>query len=251
MAAGCSTRIPPFSISEPMRRPDGRKADELRKITVERGFHPHALASVLFSLGNTRVACSVSLEEEVPPFLAGSGQGWITAEYGMLPCATHTRSPREAARGRSGRTLEIQRLIGRSLRAMVDLESLPEITLRVDCDVLNADGSTRCAGITGGALALAEALARLADQGIVRQGLEITPVAAVSVGVVAGEVLLDLCYQEDSSAQVDANLVLTRDGKVVEVQASAEAGPFPWEVLDRLLERGRQGAQALFAWWPR
>jgi ribonuclease PH len=230
-------------------REDGRAADELRPVTVENNVQPHAHGSVLIRMGNTHVLCGVTVEDKVPPFLVGRGQGWITAEYGMLPCATHSRGRREAVSGRSGRTYEIQRLIGRSLRMMVDLAGLGEHTLRVDCDVLNADGGTRCASITGAALAVRQALAGMVADGRLEAMPVILPVAAVSVGVVDGEPLLDLAYSEDSRAEVDANFVMSGDGRFIEVQATAEGRPFDPAMLSRMSGLAGQGIETLFALW--
>jgi ribonuclease PH len=200
-------------------------------------------------MGNTHVLCGVTVEEKVPPFLKDRGQGWITAEYGMLPCATHSRGRREAVSGQSGRTLEIQRLIGRSLRMMVDLQLLGENTLRVDCDVLNADGGTRCASITGGALAVRMALERMADSGRLPALPPILPVAAVSAGVVGGRSLLDLDYSEDSSATVDANFVMCGDGRWIEVQTTAEGEPFQPELFLAMADMAARGIGRLFGLW--
>jgi len=232
-----------------MIRADSRAADELRPLTIEEGAQPHAAGSVLIRMGGTHVLCGVSIEDRVPPFLLGTGQGWITAEYGMLPCATHSRGRREAVAGVSGRTYEIQRLIGRSLRMMVDLRTLGEYTLRVDCDVLNADGGTRCASITGAALALRQALARMAADGRLAVMPAILPVAAVSVGVVGGEVLLDLAYGEDSAAEVDANFVMAGDGRWIEMQCTAEGRPFQPELFVRMQELAAQGISRLLRHW--
>jgi len=232
-------------------REDGRAADELRPVHIEYDAQPHADGSVLIRMGNTHVLCGVTVEDKVPPFLAGSGQGWITAEYGMLPCATHTRGRREAAVGRSGRTYEIQRLIGRSLRMMVDLADLGEHTLRVDCDVINADGGTRCASITGAALALRQALAKMVADGRLAAMPDLLPVAAISVGVVDGEPLLDLAYSEDSRAEVDANFVISGDGRFIEVQATAEGQPFDPAMFSRMSELAGQGVEMLFSLWHR
>jgi ribonuclease PH len=230
-------------------RNDQRRPDELRSIVIERNFQPHAYASVLITMGETQVLCAVTLEECVPPFLTGCGQGWITAEYGMLPCATHTRGRREAASGRSGRTYEIQRLIGRSLRSMVDLSRLGEHTLRVDCDVLKADGGTRTASITGAALALRDAVRRMAAEGRLETTFPVEPLAAVSAGLVAGEPLLDLNYQEDSQAEVDANFVMTGDGRWVEIQMTAEGRPFSEEEFQKIADFARQGIIELLEGW--
>jgi ribonuclease PH len=230
-------------------RNDQRRPDQLRTLIIENDFQPHPYASVLISFGSTQVLCAVSLEEGVPPFLKGSGKGWITAEYGMLPGATHTRGRREAATGRSGRTYEIQRLIGRSLRTMVDLALLGEHTLRVDCDVLKADGGTRTAAITGAALALRDAIRRMAAEGRLATMPPLQPLAAVSAGLVAGEAVLDLNYEEDSRADADANFVLTGDGRWVEIQMSAEGRPFSEEEFAQVAALARQGIGELLGRW--
>lgn len=230
-------------------RKNQRAADELRPVTLEYDTQPHADASVLIKMGGTHVICSVSIEDKVPPFLQDKGQGWITAEYGMLPCATHSRGRREAAVGRSGRTYEIQRLIGRSLRMMVNLHDLGEHTLRLDCDVINADGGTRCASITGGALALRQAIHKMVVREKIKTLPEILPVAAISAGVVAGEVVLDLDYGEDSTAEVDANFVMSGDGRCIELQCTAEGQPFAPELFTRMNEFAGRGIQQLLQLW--
>ena len=230
-------------------RQDNRKDDELRKVEVEYKAQPNADGSVLIRMGNTHVLCGVSVEDRVPGFLRNSGQGWITAEYGMLPCATNTRSRREAAVGRGGRTFEIQRLIGRSLRMMVDLKTLGEHTLRVDCDVINADGGTRCASITGAALALRMALEKMVQEEKIAAMPELLPVAAISVGVVDGQAVLDLNYQEDSSAEVDANFVMAVDGRWIEVQATAEGSPFQADHFLEMSALAQKGIKELFTLW--
>ncbi len=230
-------------------RTDGRGFDELRPCSLEYNAQPHADGSVLIRMGGTHVLCGVSIEEKVPPFLQGRGQGWITAEYGMLPCATHSRGRREASVGRSGRTYEIQRLIGRSLRMMVDLKDLGEHTLRVDCDVINADGGTRCASITGAALALRQALQKMVAAGKLATLPEILPVAAISAGVVAGRAVLDLNYSEDSTAEVDANFVMTGDGRFIELQCTAEGKPFDPDMLAQMSGFARQGINKLLQLW--
>ena len=232
-------------------RPDNRAADELRKVEIEYGTQMHADGSVFIRMGNTHVLCGVSVEDKVPPFLKGSGQGWITAEYGMLPCATNSRGRREAAVGRTGRTYEIQRLIGRSLRMMVDLKTLGEHTLRVDCDVVNADGGTRCASITGAALALRMALQKMVQQGKIGEMPDILPVAAVSAGIVDNMAVLDLNYQEDSSAEVDTNFVMAADGRWIEVQATAEGQPFAPEQFVEMSGLAQKGIKELFTYWER
>ncbi|MCK5196451.1 MAG: ribonuclease PH, partial [Desulfobulbaceae bacterium] len=199
-----------------MQRHNNRGPDELRPVSIIPDFQPQADSSLLIKMGNTHVLCAATVEEKVPPFLKGSGQGWITAEYGMLPCSTNSRMRREAAKGRSGRTYEIQRLIGRSLRMMVDLNTLGERTIRVDCDVINADGGTRTASITGAALVVRNVLRRLVESGDLDEMPPVLSLAAVSCGIIEGVPLLDLDYAEDSSAEADANFVMTEDGHWIE-----------------------------------
>ena len=230
-------------------RPDNRPADTLRPVSLEYGVQPHADGSVLIRMGRTHVLCGVTVEDRAPSWCAGSGRGWITAEYGMLPCATHSRGRREAVSGPSARSLEIQRLIGRSLRLMVDLGQLGERTLRVDCDVLNADGGTRCASITGGALAVRLALGRMVERGQLTALPEILPVAAVSAGVLAGRPVLDLDYGEDSAAEVDANFVMSGDDRWIEVQTTAEGAPFRPELLTAMATLAADGIKRLLALW--
>lgn len=230
-------------------RLDGRRGDQLRPVRIEYGVQPNAQASVLIRMGGTQVICAVTVEDKVPTFLAGSGQGWLTAEYGMLPCATHGRGRREAVSGRSGRTFEIQRLIGRSLRMMIDLRQLGESTLRVDCDVINADGGTRCASITGSALAVRQALHRMAAEGGLAAVPTILPVAAVSVGLIGGVPVLDLTYNEDSTAEVDANFVMAGDGRWIEVQCTAECRPFSQQLFVGMQELAAKGIGELLASW--
>jgi ribonuclease PH len=228
------------------RRPSGRAPDELRPVTLTRGYTRHAEGSVLVEFGDTRVLCTASVDDKVPSFLKGRGSGWLTAEYGMLPRATHTRGEREAARGKqSGRTQEIQRLIGRSLRAVVDLSALGERTIQLDCDVLQADGGTRTAAITGAFVAAHDALALLRDQGKLAAWPVRDFVAAVSVGVVGGIALLDLDYAEDSTCDTDMNVVLTAAGGIVELQGTAEAAPFTQRQLDSMLALARAGIARL------
>jgi ribonuclease PH len=228
-------------------RASGRAANALRDISITPGYARHAEGSCLMRMGATEVLCAASVEARVPPFLRNSGMGWVTAEYGMLPRATHTRGEREAARGRqSGRTQEIQRLIGRSLRAVVDRKAMGEMTITLDCDVLNADGGTRCAGITGAWVALNLALRHLVRANVLR-ALPLTgQVAAVSCGIVAGEAVLDLDYTEDSGADADANFVLTDAGGIVEVQGTAEKTPFTEAQFDELLALAKVGIARLF-----
>jgi ribonuclease PH len=218
-------------------------------MTVEYAAQPHADGSVLIKMGGTHVLCGVSVDDKVPPFLKGKGQGWITAEYGMLPCATHSRGRREAASGRSGRTYEIQRLIGRSLRMMVDLADLGERTLQVDCDVINADGGTRCASITGAALAIRMAVHRMVASGRIEVLPDILPVAAVSVGIVDGKISLDLDYKEDMAAEVDANFVMSGDGRFIEVQCTAEGMPFAPEKLESMSRLASKGIDRILEIW--
>lgn len=227
-------------------RADGRKAEELRPVRIMPGYIKHADGSVLIEVGDTRVICTAKLENKTPAFLRNSGKGWITAEYGMLPSSSQVRISREAARGRiGGRTHEIQRLIGRSLRAIADLASLEERTVWIDCDVIQADGGTRTASITGAYVALAQAVHRWLKQGVIERDLLRDSVAAVSVGVVDGHVLLDLNYEEDSRAEVDMNFVMTGSGKFVEVQGTAESSPFTKKRLDQMAEIAHQGIREL------
>jgi ribonuclease PH len=229
-------------------RSNNRKPDSLRPVTIEKGLQHQADGSVLIRMGNTHVICGVSVEEKVPPFLKDSGQGWITAEYGMLPCATNSRYRRET-NGLSGRTMEIQRLIGRSLRMMVDLKSIGERTIRVDCDVLNADGGTRTAAITGGALAIKDALQKLVADGRLETLPVIMPVAAISAGILDGEAILDLDYNEDSSAETDANFVMAGNGRWIEIQATAEGQPFSDESYLAMAKYAQKGIEELFLLW--
>jgi ribonuclease PH len=227
-------------------RTDGRAADELRSLTITPGYLPYAEGSVLIEMGQTRVVCSASVEDRVPPFLRNSGQGWITAEYSMLPRATQTRTPREVRRGGpSGRTHEIQRLIGRSLRAAADMKHLGERTITLDCDVLQADGGTRTAAITGAYVALALAVNKLIKSGKVGSNVITNEVAAISVGMVGSTPLLDLKYDEDSTAEVDMNVVCTGDGRFIEVQGTAEREAFSREQMDGLLLLAEKGIQLL------
>jgi ribonuclease PH len=231
-----------------MTRPSGREPEQLRAVQITRSFTRHAEGSVLIEFGDTRVLCTATVEEGVPPFLRGKGQGWVTAEYGMLPRSTHTRSAREAAKGKqSGRTQEIQRLIGRSLRAVVDLTALGERQIIVDCDVLQADGGTRTASITGACVAVHDALEKLIEDG----RLDASPlrdwVAAVSVGIVDGVPVLDLDYPEDSACDTDMNVVMTGRGGFVELQGTAEGVPFSGQELSALLALAERGIERLVA----
>jgi ribonuclease PH len=228
-------------------RASGRAADALREISITPGYARHAEGSCLIRMGATEVLCTASVEARVPPFLRNSGVGWVTAEYGMLPRSTHTRGEREAARGRqSGRTQEIQRLIGRSLRAVVDRKAMGEITVTLDCDVLNADGGTRCAGITGAWVALNLAFWHLRRANVLKTLPLTGQVAAVSCGIVGGEAVLDLDYTEDSGADADANFVLTDQGGIIEVQGTAEKTPFTEIQFDELLALAKVGIARLF-----
>jgi ribonuclease PH len=225
-----------------MARSDGRQPDELRPVRITPGFLDHAEGSALIEVGRTRVLCAVSVEESQPPFLKGTEQGWITAEYAMLPRSTHTRSQRESTRGRvGGRTHEIQRLIGRALRATVDLDRIGPRTLFVDCDVIQADGGTRTAAITGAYVAIGQAIGDLLHRGLARNGALRSAVAATSVGIVHGESVLDLAYAEDSRAEVDFNVVMTAQGDLIEVQGTAEGKPFSRQAMDGLLDLAATG----------
>ena len=229
-------------------RTDGRAPDELRPVRITPGFLPYAEGSVLIEMGNTRVVCAASLEDRVPPFLRNSGQGWLTAEYAMLPRATQTRTGREIGRGGpSGRTHEIQRLIGRSLRAVADMKALVERTITIDCDVLQADGGTRTAAITGAYVALALASQHLLKVGKIQRSVVMDQVAAISVGIVGNTPLLDLKYDEDSRAEVDMNVVCTGDGRFIELQGTAEREPFSRAQMDELIALGTRGIEALVA----
>jgi len=229
-------------------RNDGRSADDLRPVEITAGFVRSATGSALYAQGGTRVICTASVVESVPRWMAGRGRGWVTSEYGMLPASTGERKQRDVTRGRpDGRTVEIQRLIGRSLRGVIDFEALGERTVYVDCDVLEADGGTRCASITGGFVALQLALARLVDEGKLSRLPLNGSIAAVSCGIVGGEPLLDLDYSEDSTAEVDANVVMAGDDGLVEVQATAERTPLSRASLDTLLELAASGIERLRA----
>jgi ribonuclease PH len=229
-------------------RPSQRQADQLRAVRITRNFTRHAEGSVLIEMGDTRVLCTASVEENVPPFLRGKGQGWVTAEYGMLPRSTHTRTSREAAKGKqTGRTQEIQRLIGRSLRAVTDLKALGERQITLDCDVLQADGGTRCASITGAWVALYEACEKLVRAGKLPENPVLDHVAAVSVGIFQGTPVLDLDYPEDSGCDTDMNVVMTGSGGIVEVQGTAEGEPFTREQMNVLLDLATAGIHRLIA----
>jgi ribonuclease PH len=231
-----------------VKRNDGRQADQLRPVAITRNFLKDPEGSVLMAMGNTKVICTASVENGVPSFLRGKGTGWLTAEYQMLPRSTTTRTPREALRGKvSGRTQEIMRLVGRSLRSVMDLSKLGERTIYIDCDVIQADGGTRTASITGGYVALADAVTRLEQAGAIPAGVLRGAVAAVSVGVVAGVALLDLNYPEDSQADVDMNIVMTGQGKFVELQSTAEKEAFDQALLKRMITLGSKGIRQLIA----
>lgn len=227
-------------------RTGGRTDEEMRPVTITRGCLKYAEGSALIEIGDTKVLCAASVEERVPQFLKDSGQGWITAEYGLLPRSTTTRTQREGITGRvSGRTSEIQRLVGRSLRGVADLKKLGERTIVIDCDVIQADGGTRAAAVTGGFVALAESLDLLKEEGRIKEDPLLDYVAAISVGTVEGRILLDLSYAEDSIAEVDMNVVMTGTGRFVEVQGTAEESPFSKEQLDSMLAVAAQGVRAL------
>ncbi len=231
-----------------MLRIDGRDNEDLRDLSISRSISKYAEGSCLIEMGDTVVHCTATVDDRVPAWLVDSHQGWVTAEYGMLPRATTERSPREATRGqRSGRSQEISRLIGRCLRAVVDLHRLGQRAIQLDCDVLQADGGTRTAAITGAYVALAEACGYLREKKLLKSWPLRDQVAAISLGLVSGELLLDLCYEEDSRAAVDMNLVMTASGYVVEVQATAEGAPFSVKQMDQMLALGRQGLTAIFA----
>lgn len=233
-------------MTENNSRPSGRANSQLRTVSFQRQFTKHAAGSVLVSMGDTRVLCTASIEDRVPPFLRGQGQGWVTAEYSMLPGSTHTRSNREAARGKqSGRTQEIQRLIGRSLRAVVNLEALGERTITLDCDVLQADGGTRCASITGAYVALHDAVQKLLDSGDIKESPLHGQVAALSVGIYQGMPVCDLDYAEDSNAETDMNVIMNEAGGFIEVQGTAEGHAFRREEMDALLNLATEGIAQL------
>ncbi|HOM42263.1 MAG: ribonuclease PH [Clostridia bacterium] len=229
-----------------MQRIDGRKNEQIRPVKIIRNYLKHAEGSVLIEMGDTRVICTASVDDKVPPFIKGTGKGWITSEYGMLPRSTEVRKPRESARGKvDGRTMEIQRLIGRALRSIVNLEKLGEITIYIDCDVIQADGGTRTASITGSFVALVDALYKLVQQ----EKLEEMPlngyIAAVSVGIKDGEAILDLNYSEDSTCQVDMNMVMTDKGEFIEIQGTGEESPFNKAQLREMMELAEKGIQEL------
>lgn len=227
-------------------RPSGRTASQIRPITFTRQFTAHAEGSVLVEFGNTKVICTASVIEGVPRFMKGQGKGWITAEYGMLPRATHTRNDREAAKGKQGgRTMEIQRLIGRALRTAVDLKLLGENTITIDCDVIQADGGTRTASITGACVALVDALNFMRAKGLIKTNPLNFMVAAVSVGVYKGTAVADLDYAEDSNAETDMNIVMTETGKIIEIQGTAEEAPFSFEEMQQMMELGKHAIREI------
>ncbi len=227
-----------------MKRSDGRKPESLRPVKIIRNYLKHAEGSVLIEMGETKVICTASLEERVPPFLRNTGKGWVTAEYGMLPRSTTTRTPRESNRG-SGRTFEIQRLIGRSLRSVTDLTGFGERTIWIDCDVIQADGGTRTASITGAYVAMVDAFRTMVEKGIIQKVPVNDSVAAVSVGKVDGRIFLDLNYEEDSRAEVDMNIVMTGSGKFIEIQGTAENAVFSKEEMDSLIRVAEKGIKKL------
>lgn len=227
-------------------RPDGRSPSEMRPVRITRGFNRYAEGSCLIEVGETQVICTASVEERVPPFLKGQGSGWLSAEYAMIPRANRQRTPRDVGKPPSGRTVEIQRLIGRALRAVVALPALGERTIWIDCDVIQADGGTRTAAITGSYVALGECLAAIRKKGMIARWPLQDALAAVSVGIVGGQVCLDLCYDEDSTAAVDMNIVMTGDGRLVEVQGTAEGDPFTRRQMDQLMDVASNGVQQLF-----
>ena len=237
-----------MSVGAGLLRVDGRRKDQLRPVKITRNFIKHAEGSVLIEMGDTKVICTASVEEKVPPFLKGKGTGWVTAEYSMLPRATHDRSPREAVKGKQGgRTLEIQRLVGRSLRAVTDMTQLGERSIWIDCDVIQADGGTRTASITGSFIALADALTTLKTRGLIKKRPLSDYLAAISIGIVGGERVVELAYSEDSMAEVDMNLVMTGKGQFVEIQGTAEKTPFAKQDMDGFLAQGWSAIQTLTA----
>jgi ribonuclease PH len=234
-----------------MKRLNDRKNSEMRPVKITRNYTKHAQGSVLIEFGDTKVLCTACIEEGVPSFLRNSGTGWLSAEYSMLPTATHTRSFREAKKGKqTGRTTEIQRLIGRSLRAGLNFESMGEVTVYIDCDVIQADGGTRTASITGGMIALNDAVAKAMENGILKQNPIIEQIAAVSVGKWQDTIIADLCYEEDSSADLDMNIVMTESGKLIEVQGTAEKGSFSRDELNQLLDIAEKAIEGIFSAVP-
>ena len=227
-------------------RADGRAPSEMRPVRITRSYNRYAEGSCLIEVGETRIICTASVEERVPPFLKGQGTGWVTAEYAMIPRANRQRTPRDVGKPASGRTVEIQRLVGRSLRSIVDMPALGERTIWLDCDVIQADGGTRTAAITGCYVALVEAVGKLRNDNLIKKWPVTDQLAAVSVGIVGGQVCLDLNYDEDSTAAVDMNIVVTGDGRLVEVQGTAEGAPFSRKQMDLLIDTAIAGAQRLF-----
>lgn len=247
-AASAQENMDVMNGSSGMVRADGRRKDQIRPVKVTRNFIKHAEGSVLIEMGDTKVICTASVEEKVPPFLKGKGTGWVTAEYSMLPRSTHERSPRESVKGKQGgRTLEIQRLVGRALRAVTGMDQLGERSIWIDCDVIQADGGTRTAAITGSFIALADALTALKTRGLIKKRPLSDYLAAVSVGKVGGEIMVDLAYTEDSMADVDMNLVMTGRGQFVEIQGTAERTPFAKQDMDGFLAQGWSAIQTLTA----
>jgi len=245
---GAASGIPLHQQKDNRMRPSGRKLSEMRPVSIETGFTKHAEGSALIKMGDTHVLCTATIEDRVPPFIKGSGLGWVTAEYGMLPRATNTRMRREAASGKQGgRTVEIQRLIGRALRAGVDRVAMGERQITVDCDVLQADGGTRCASITGGWVALRLAVQKLMKAGDLVTDPLISPVAAISCGIYAGQPVLDLDYPEDSEAGVDGNFILLGNGQLIEVQMSAEGSTFSRDQMNTLMDLSEKGVSELIA----
>jgi ribonuclease PH len=231
-----------------IRRSDNRTPEELREVKITRGYCKHAIGSCLIEIGDTKVVCAASVENKVPPHLKNSGSGWVTAEYGMLPASTNVRTARESAKGKiKGRTHEIQRLIGRSLRAATSLTDIGERTIWIDCDVLQADGGTRTAAITGSYVALHDAVRTMVNQQLIVKNPLIEQVAAVSVGIIDDQVFLDLCYEEDSNAAVDMNVVMTRTGRIIEVQGTAEKEPFTMQQMMMLMNLAKKGIDELMA----
>lgn len=226
-------------------RSDGRQNDQLRPVVLERGFNPHAEGSCLIKMGGTHMHVTATVEERVPPFLKNTGQGWVTAEYAMLPRSGRQRNQRDGNRGPNGRSMEIQRLIGRALRSVVDMESMGERTITIDCDALLADGGTRTAAITAAYVALYDAMEHMRRERMIKRNLITEPLAAVSVGVVSGQEMLDLCYEEDSRAQTDMNVVMTGSGRFIEIQGTAEADPFSAETLGKMLSLAKKGITEL------
>jgi len=230
-----------------MARENGRANDQIRPVKITRGYMKYAEGSCLIELGETRVVCTASVEDKVPPFLKGSGTGWVTAEYGMLPRSCRTRNARELIKGPGGRTMEIQRLVGRALRSVIDLKAIGERTIWMDCDVIQADGGTRTASVTGAYVALVEAVEWLKKENLIKTNAITDQLAAISVGIVSGEEMLDLDYSEDSTASVDMNLAMTGSGRIVEIQGTAEGQPFSRQKMNKLIDLAEKGIRELFA----